>query len=253
VGDAARVFADVADGLAHVHERGLVHRDVKPGNVMVRPDGRAVLLDFGLAFAPGEPLPDDPTIVGGRGYVLGTTDYMAPEQARDATAIGPAADLYGLGCTLAFALTGVAPFPAATTKEKIKRHRDDPPPALAHLPSAFVRIVHRLMAKAPAQRPASAAEARDLLLGWATSAPAASAVDAVESIDAPGSDARLWDAAPGDDVPEADLVEEAEEVHELEGMSDADEPLELPPVEARRGCVGVVLLLAGVAFAVFRP
>ncbi len=251
VGDAARVFADVAAGLAHVHDRGLVHRDVKPGNVMVQPDGGAVLLDFGLAFAPGEPLPDDPTIVGGRGYILGTADYMAPEQARDATAVGPVADLYGLGCALAFALTGAAPFPAATTKEKIKRHREDPPPPLAHVPPRFARVVHRLMAKSPAQRPASAAEARDLLRPWATSAQVLAPVDAVELVDAPGDDSRLWDATPGDDIPEADLVEEPEEVYELEEVS--DEVLELPPEDARRsGCTGALLMLTAVAIAALR-
>ena len=241
VGDAARVFADVAAGLAHVHARGLIHRDVKPGNILVRPDGGAVLLDLGLAFAPGEPLPADPTLIGGRGYILGTIDYMAPEQARDATAIGPAADLYGLGCTLAFALTGAAPFPAATTKEKIKRHREDPPPALAHLPPGFVRIVRDLMAKRPARRPASAAEVHDRLLAWATTAPDLAPVDAVELLDAPGADARLWDAAPGDDVPEAEAVDGSREVYELDDSSEV-------PVK-RGGCAGAVLLLAA-AFAV---
>ena len=235
VGDAARAFADVAAGLAHLHARGLIHRDVKPGNVMVRPDGRAVLLDLGLAFAPGEALPADPTIVGGRGYVLGTVDYMAPEQARDATAAGPAADLYGLGCTLAFALTGAAPFPAETTGEKIKRHRADPPPPLAHLPPEFVRVVHRLMAKSPAQRYPSAAAAQDALLAWATAAPASAAVDEVELADVPGPDARLWDAAPGDDAPEE--------------LPDSEEVLDLPPDErTRSGCAAALLVaLAAVA------
>ena len=243
VGDAARVGADVAAGLAHIHARGMIHRDVNPGNIMVRSDGRGVLLDLGLAYAPGEPLPADPTIVGGRGYAVGTMDYLAPEQARDASAVGPAADLYGLGCTLAFALNGSVPFPAATTKEKIQRHRDDPPPALAHVPPDFARIVHSLMAKEQHARPATAAEARDLLLKWATAQAPRSLVDAVTLADAPGEDAGLWAAAPGEDIPLEEIPEE--EVGVLEEIP--EEVLELPPEEPRRaGCAGAALLLVAV-------
>src|SRR5262245_12278030 len=191
VGDAARIFADVAAGLIHVHERGLIHRDVKPSNVMVRPDGRAVLLDLGLAFAPREPLPDDPTIAGGRGYIVGTMDYIAPEQARHATAIGPAADLYGLGCSLVFALTGTPPFPADTTKAKVRRHQYDTPPDLSWVPAKFATLIRWLMAKLPSERPASASAVRDLLLPWATEAKPRAAVDVVAAVDTPGLDASL--------------------------------------------------------------
>ena len=200
VGDAARVFADIAAGLHHVHERGLIHRDVKPANLMIRPDGRAVLLDLGLAFAPGEPLPADPTIAGGRGYIVGTMDYLAPEQARHATEVGPAADVYGLGCALFFALTGRVPFPANGVREKMRRHRDDAPPPIPGVPPRFERIVHRLMAKAPADRPASAAAARDVLLPWATAAKPPVLVNVLAAVDAPGLDPGLWDATPGEEL-----------------------------------------------------
>ena len=89
VGDAARIFAEVAAGLHHLHEQKIIHRDLKPANVMVMPTGGAKLLDLGLALGLGEPLPDDPRIVGGKGYILGTMDYIAPEQARNATDVGP--------------------------------------------------------------------------------------------------------------------------------------------------------------------
>ena len=199
-GDAARIFADVAAGLAHVHECGIVHRDVKPANVMVRPDGRGVILDLGLSFAPGEPLPEDPAIAGGRGYVVGTMDYLAPEQAKHATEVGPAADIYGLGCSLFYALTGMPPFPAEGTKQKVRRHRHDPPPGIANVPPEFARLVQSLMAKAPAERPQSGQAVRDLLLPWATAAKPRGSVDSIAMADTPGLDADLWDATPGEEL-----------------------------------------------------
>jgi serine/threonine protein kinase len=201
IGETARIFADVADGLAHVHERGLVHRDVKPANVMVRPDGRAVLLDFGLAIAPGEPLPADPAIAGGRGYVVGTLDYLAPEQAKDAVGVGPAADLYGLGCSIYFALTGLLPFPASGAKQKIKRHRNEPPPTIANVPPGLAHLVKWLLAKEPTDRPGSAVRVRELLQQWSTAAPVAAPINVVAAADAAVLDAGLWDLAPGDDLP----------------------------------------------------
>ncbi len=246
VGEAARIFADVSLGLSHIHESGLVHRDLKPGNIMVRPDGSAVVFDLGLAFAPREPLPDDPTIVGGRGYVVGTMDYLPPEQARNASQVSYAADLYSMGCSLVFALTGSVPFPAKTTNEKVRRHRDDPPPALANVPPAFARIVHHLMAKLPHMRHTSALEVRELLLKWATAAPKNSAVDAITTADAPGIDAGLWDAAPGDELPQAEEIPE-EEIAILEEIPDEEE---LPSRNQRHllitiavSCVCVVLFV----------
>jgi eukaryotic-like serine/threonine-protein kinase len=205
-GEAARIFADVADGLAHVHERGLIHRDLKPANIMVRPDGRAVLLDLGLALAPGEPLPADPAIAGGRGYIVGTLDYLAPEQSRDAIAVGPPADLYGLGCSLFFALTGTLPFPADGAKQKMRRHRDDPPPGVANVPSGLAHLVKWLMAKSPDDRPGSAVRVRDMLRAWAAPPNAPAPLNVVAAADAVALDASLWDATPGDEIPLAELV-----------------------------------------------
>ena len=258
VGEAARIFADVAAGLQHVHDRGLVHRDVKPGNVMIRPDGRAVVLDLGLALAPGEPLPADPAIAGGRGYVVGTMDYLAPEQAKDAAAVGPAADLYGLGCSLFYALTGAAPFPVEGTKEKVRRHRHDPVPAVPKVPPEFEQLVRRLMAKAPTNRPASATEVRELLLPWATAAHARSGVDAVTAADAPGLDAGLWDAAPGDELAPDATEPESNPFARLEDDSDSTdreeregEEVEIVPSGATRTGWLLAALLVGVMGLVF--
>lgn len=199
VGEAARIFADVAAGLQHLHERNLIHRDLKPANVMVTPSGGAKILDLGLALALGEPLPDDPRIVGGKGYILGTMDYIAPEQARNATDVGPHTDLYSLGCALYFALTGTPPFPGGSSKDKIRRQRTLEPAPIGDMnpavPPRLARTVSKLMAKTPAERPASAAEARELLLPYAT-APAAvappSVREAVGAVDTPDIFPELW-------------------------------------------------------------
>ena len=253
VGDAARIFADVAAGLEHVHERGLVHRDVKPANVMVRPDGRAVVLDLGLAFAPGEPLPADPAIAGGKGYVVGTMDYLAPEQARHATEVGPAADLYGLGCTLYFALTGAPPFPAPDIKQKVRRHRLDPVPVVPGVPPEFAALVASLMAKTPAERPASAARARELLRAWATAAKPRGSIDAVAAADAPGLDAGLWEATPGEELPlAAEYVAEPNPFARLDDTdSSAEEPEGEPATGTRAGWLLVALLLGLMGFVLF--
>src|SRR4029079_4669921 len=168
VGDAARIFASVTRGLQHLHERNIIHRDLKPANVMITLTGEAKILDLGLALALGEPLPDDPRIVGGKGYILGTMDYIAPEQARNATDVGPHSDLYSLGCALYFALSGTPPFPGGTSKEKIRRQRTIEPAPLSDMnpavPGRLARVVAKLMAKTPTDRPASASAARELLL-----------------------------------------------------------------------------------------
>ena len=246
-GEAARIFADVAAGLAHVHDRGLVHRDVKPANVMVRPDGRAVILDLGLAFAPGEPLPADPAIAGGKGYVVGTMDYLAPEQARHATEVGPSADLYGLGCMLYYALTGALPFPAEGTKQKVRRHRHDPPPGVANVPPEIANLVQSLMAKSPEDRPASAAHVRDILLPWATAAKLPGSVDAVAAADAPGLDAGLWEATPGEELPFAEeFADEPNPFARLDDDSDSDdEQFESEPATGNRNAWLLLALLFG--------
>jgi serine/threonine protein kinase len=246
VGEAARIFADVAAGLEHVHARGLVHRDVKPANVMVRPDGRAVLLDLGLAYAPGEPLPADPAIAGGRGYVVGTMDYLAPEQAKNAVGVGPAADLYGLGCTLYFALTGEVPYPAEGVKLKVRRHRHDPIPRVEDVPKEFARFVERLMAKSPEDRPASAGIVREWLLPYATASEQGSSADVLAAADAPGLDAGLWDAAPGEALPEAEVFPGSNPFAKMDdsGTDEVRERYSAPAASSLALIIGGLLFLA---------
>jgi serine/threonine protein kinase len=167
---AARLLAEVAAALDHAHHQGIIHRDLKPSNVIVTPNDHAKLLDLGLALVRGES-GGRREVVGGQGYVIGTMDYISPEQADDPTQVDPRADLYSLGCTLYYVLTGRPPFPGGTTPEKIQRHHNDEPTPVPELnpsvPPAFIGVVRRLMAKNPVLRPASAAAVREELMAWA--------------------------------------------------------------------------------------
>jgi serine/threonine protein kinase len=166
---AAHLFAEVASALAHAHGQGLIHRDLKPSNIMVTPDDHAKVLDLGLAFVEGDEV-EDIEVVGGKGYIVGSIDYMAPEQTRDPTSVDARADIYALGCCLFFALTGAPPFPRGTTHEKVRAHRNQEPESIrernAQVPEAFAALVHRMLAKNPAQRFASAKEVVAALAPW---------------------------------------------------------------------------------------
>lgn len=171
---AARLFAEVALGLDHAHGQGLIHRDLKPSNIMVTPHDHAKVLDLGLALVQNE-MSDDKTITGGQGYVVGTMDYIAPEQVEDASKVDPRSDIYGLGCALYFALTGQPPFPGGNSMQKIMRHLHDEPVAVTDLnptvPAAFGGVVRKMMAKRPERRYPTAAAAREELLAWAPREP----------------------------------------------------------------------------------
>jgi len=162
--EAASVITQAAQGLAYAHEQGLVHRDVKPGNLLVTQDGRVKVLDLGLA---GSMLDAENTTAG---RVVGTMDYMAPEQIRSPDTVGPAADVYGLGCTLYFALTGQVPFPGGTRKEKAQRQLTESPTPLAqlapHIDAELRRVVEDMMKKAPAERIGTAQEVVQRLRPW---------------------------------------------------------------------------------------
>ena len=198
-GEAARVFADVAAGLAHMHSRGLIHRDLKPANVMVTPDGHGKVLDLGLAYAPGEPLPEDHTIVGSSRYIVGTMDYISPEQAQNAIGVDARSDVYSLGCSIYFSITGTPPFPGGSSLDKIRRQRKLKPVALSELneavPRKFAKVVERMMEKDPDDRPATAEEARELLLLFATPPlhlGSRTVRDRVGEIDDPKAHPDLW-------------------------------------------------------------
>lgn len=166
---AASVISQAARGLAYAHDQGLVHRDVKPGNLLVTREGRVKVLDLGLA---GSIFEAESMRLG---RCVGTMDYMAPEQIRDPDSVGPAADIYSLGCTLYFAVTGQLPFPGGDRKEKARRHlQERPRPVRAIEPRVspeLARVVEAMMEKAPEDRIASAAEVIGILRPWIPAAP----------------------------------------------------------------------------------
>jgi serine/threonine protein kinase len=170
----ARLFAEVALALDHAHTQGLIHRDLKPSNIVVTPHDHAKVLDLGLALMQGEGA-GPREVIGGQGYVVGTMDYIAPEQTDDPSKVDARCDVYALGCTMYFALTGRPPFPGGTSKEKIFRHRGEEPEPLAALnpavPPQFAALVQRMMVKDPAGRMESAALVRHELMRWADKGP----------------------------------------------------------------------------------
>ena len=143
---AVRIAGEIAGALDAAHARHLVHRDVKPANILIDADGRAYLADFGLVKALDEDA--GPTRSG---VVVGTLDYLAPEQI-GAGAIGPWTDVYALGCVLFFALTGRVVFPHDSTEQKLWAHLNGAPPRVTafrpDVPAALDHVVHRALAKA---------------------------------------------------------------------------------------------------------
>ncbi len=165
---AATIISQAAEGLHYAHRRGLVHRDVKPGNLLVTPDGRTKITDLGLAWFLVEEL--DGHGIGNAKTLVGTADYLAPETIREPDKIRPVSDVYSLGCTLYYAVTGKVPFPGGTTNEKMHRHMEEIPLNPLHfnpdLPDGFCDVIAAMMDKDPDKRTPTAAAVVELLRPW---------------------------------------------------------------------------------------
>jgi serine/threonine-protein kinase len=178
IANACAYIRQAAIGLQHAHEKGMVHRDIKPHNLMLTRQGTVKILDFGLARfasersedgADGKPT-DMKTALTQYGVVLGTPDFVAPEQARDSRKADIRADIYSLGCTLFFLLTGKPPFAGGSALEKLVHHFEALPPKVnesrTDVPADLAALVARMLAKDPDERFQTPAEVAQALLPW---------------------------------------------------------------------------------------
>ena len=193
VRQTARVGCHVAEALAHARKHGIIHRDVKPSNILLSTSGEVKLADLGLAKFFDESLRpvSSNTMVG---ELLGSIDYLAPEQAKDASQADTRSDIYALGCTLYHCLTGRPPFVEGTNVQKIMAHIETEPEAIVDLnpavPEELARLIHtRMLAKRPEDRFQTPTEVALALRPWAEKAASlsSSSVMRVAEIEASGS------------------------------------------------------------------
>jgi serine/threonine protein kinase len=168
---AVALLIQIARGLEYAHGKGIIHRDIKPANLIVDPEGTVKILDLGLAHrlslrgsSPGDGLLTD-TKRGGREPIAGTPDFMPPEQSREGDHFDERSDIYSLGCTLFYLLTGRVMFEADSFAEKLHAHRSKPAPGLGEfrqdLPPGIEAIYRRMTAKSKEERYLSAGALRE--------------------------------------------------------------------------------------------
>jgi serine/threonine protein kinase len=212
---ACDLAAQAAVGLQHAHEHGMVHRDVKPHNLMLTRTGVVKILDFGLTRVAGDQGAEAP--LTHCSALMGTPDFIAPEQARDAHKADIRADIYALGCTLYYFLTGRPPFPEGSAFEKVSAHmREEPSPVTAlrnDLPAELVRVLERMMAKDPRQRFQTPIEAARALRAFCPAAPGAESGEAAPPLapsvllacdEASTAPTGTWGTVPGNHSPTED-------------------------------------------------
>jgi formylglycine-generating enzyme required for sulfatase activity/serine/threonine protein kinase len=174
VSDACDYVQQAARGLQYAHERGMVHRDIKPHNLMVTANGTVKILDFGLATLAPEALADVAMAesrgdLTESGSIMGTPDFISPEQANDSHQADIRSDIYSLGATLYYLLSGRPPFSEGTIMQKLQCHAiaEAKPIELVRvdLPVELAEVIRRMMAKNPADRYQTPAEVADALAG----------------------------------------------------------------------------------------
>lgn len=154
--DAMDALIQATEGLAHAHQRGIIHRDIKPSNLLMRSDGVVKVSDLGLARI-GWSIDEDE-----QQRLMGTADFVAPEQAINSRAVDARSDIYSLACTLFYLLTGEPPFPAESVAKRLAKHQTAPIPDIrsfrADCPAAIAELAIRMMSKRAEDRPKSAVE-----------------------------------------------------------------------------------------------
>jgi serine/threonine protein kinase len=151
-----------AEALADLHKAGFLHGDIKPDNIRLVEEGRAILIDLGFAHRPGEN-----AHLLKRGYVLGTVDYLAPELCAFDEETETCSDLFSLGVTLFEMLTGQLPYPHGSIEQTLRRHSSEPPADIRGivegLPQSLATLIDRLLARRPQDRPRAAQVVQQLI------------------------------------------------------------------------------------------
>ena len=166
---AVDVARQAAEGLAHAHAVNMVHRDIKPDNLLVNDRGEVKILDLGLArfFKTTD---EESLTLKHDERVIGTADYLAPEQAIDSHSVDSRADIYGLGCTFYYALTGHPPYTEGTLVQRLMAHQSQPVPPVTNerpdVPESVTKILERMLAKKAADRYQTSRELADDLTAW---------------------------------------------------------------------------------------
>ncbi|MFO0868146.1 MAG: protein kinase [Pirellulales bacterium] len=194
---AAEYIAQAAEGLQHAHENNLIHRDVKPANLLVDEKGVVKILDLGLALISSDEAAS--LTIAHNENVLGTADYLAPEQALNSHDVDARADIYALGCTFYYLLTGHPPFPEGSLAQRIAKHQTQVPADIRldrpDCPRELVEIVSRMMQKRRERRIQTAREVAEKLRAWLAqqttpaAPPASTAAAAAAASEVPGSGA----------------------------------------------------------------
>lgn len=168
--NAVEYARQAASGLIHAHESGMVHRDVKPSNLLLDENGVVKVLDLGLARMVENATEKSSLTLEHDQTVLGTADYLSPEQAVDSHSVDHRSDIYSLGCTLYFLLTGRPPFPDGTLAQRLLAHQTKSPPPISDfrpdVPSSLKSIVKGMMAKQPDERMDSMEVVAKVLAEW---------------------------------------------------------------------------------------
>ena len=168
---AAILVSQAAEGLAYAHEQGLVHRDIKPSNLLITPEGKTKLTDLGLVFFSADQKEEE---ISKPRHIVGTADFLAPEIVISPGEVRAISDIYSLGCTLYYAVTGKVPYPGGETAVKLRRHLEEEPISPQRLnpfvDDAMLHVIESLMVKQPEQRVATASEVVLLLKPWVDAA-----------------------------------------------------------------------------------
>lgn len=168
---AANLIRQVARGLSHAHDRGLTHRDVKPGNLLLDRDDVIRILDLGLAVFHSADQDEEASLtVSNNDHLLGTADYISPEQARNSHEVDHRTDIYSLGCTFYFMLTGFPPFRQGTVTQRLLAHQTQTPPPVTErrpdFPADLGAILDRMLAKTTDERYQSCHDVAGELKNW---------------------------------------------------------------------------------------